>query len=202
MSVTHARLNTGILSWRRRCLLVSCLCVAALVASSCARAHARITPEVIPPLDMPLPPPRLVEAAAEPAPPEPMTLPPEPARTVPPTPRPRTPPAPAPQATEASKPEPPKAPEEPKAQAPTTLRTAPTEQEAQLERRTRGLLLEGTSNLNRIDYGRLSADAKVQYDSAKAFVRQAEEALRSNNLVFASYLADKAATLAAQLRGQ
>jgi hypothetical protein len=84
----------------------------------------------------------------------------------------------------------------------TTLRTTPTQQEGELEKRTRGLLLEATSNLNRIDYGRLNADAKGQYDSAKGFVRQAEDALRTQNLVFASYLADKAATLAAQLRGK
>jgi len=71
-----------------------------------------------------------------------------------------------------------------------------------VERRIRGLLLEATVNLNRIDYGRLNADAKGQYDSAKGFVRQAEDALRTKNLVFASYLADKAATLAAQLRGR
>jgi hypothetical protein len=62
------------------------------------------------------------------------------------------------------------------------------------------LLLEANFNLNRIDYGRLNADARGQYDSAKGFVRQAEEALRGKNLVFASYLADKAATLAARLR--
>jgi hypothetical protein len=67
------------------------------------------------------------------------------------------------------------------------LRTTPTLQEGELERRTRGLLLEATSNLNRTDYGRLNPDAKGQYDSAKGFVRQAEDALRTKNFVFASY---------------
>jgi hypothetical protein len=105
--------------------------------------------------------------------------------------------------TESSKqPELPKAPRNRGTKPPgNNLRDAnPTEGE--LERRTRGLLLEATSNLNRIDYGRLNPDAKGQYDSAKGFVRQAEDALRTQNLVFASYLADKAATLAAQLRGK
>lgn len=195
------RPNTGMQPCRRSVLAVLQVCLVAGLASGCIRAHARATPDP-PPLDVPLPPPRLVEAA-ETTPPEPLTLPAEPARST--LPRPRTPPAPA-QQTESSKPpEPPKAPEEPKEVKPpaaTTLRTTPTQQEGELERRTRGLLLEATSNLNRIDYGRLNTDAKGQYDSAKGFVRQAEDALRTQNLIFASYLADKAATLAAQLRGK
>ena len=129
---------------------------------------------------------------------------PEPARNTPARPR----PAPPVQQSEGTKPEPAKAEadaskpgDEPKTPS-ATLGTTPNGQEAEVERRIRGLLLEATGNLNRVDYGRLNADAKGQYDSAKAFVRQAEDALRSKNLVFASYLADKAATLAAQLRGR
>ena len=56
--------------------------------------------------------------------------------------------------------------------------------------------------LNRIDYRALNADARTQYDTAKRFVTQAEEALRAKNLVFARNLADKAAALAAQLAGK
>jgi hypothetical protein len=194
------RQNTGMQPCRKSVLAFLLVCLAAGLASGCIRARARTTPNP-PALDVPLPPPRLVEAA-ETTPPEPLTLPAEPARST--LPRPRTPPAPA-QQTESKPPEPPKAPEEPKEPKPpaaTTLRTTPTQQEGELDRRTRGLLLEATSNLNRIDYGRLNPDAKGQYDSAKGFVRQAEDALRTQNLVFASYLADKAATLAAQLRGK
>ena len=201
----HDCQNTGIQPYRRIVLAFLHVCLVAGFASGCmrARATAKITPPP-PPLDVPLPPPRLVEAAEETPPPEPLTLPAEPTRST--LPRPRTPPAPA-QQTESSKQpaEPPKAPEEPKEVKPpaaTTLRKTPTQKEGELERRTRGLLLEATSNLNRIDYGRLNPDAKGQYDSAKGFVRQAEDALRTQNLVFASYLADKAATLAAQLRGK
>jgi hypothetical protein len=195
--------NTGMQPCRRSVVAFLLVCLAAGLASGCVRARARTTPDP-PALDVPLPPPRLVEAAETP-PPEPLSLPAEPARST--LPRPKTPPAPVQQQTESSKPpEPPKAPEEPpkepKPPAATTLRTTPTQQEGELERRTRGLLLEATSNLNRIDYGRLNPDAKGQYDSAKGFVRQAEDALRTQNLVFASYLADKAATLAAQLRGK
>jgi len=190
--------KAGMPSCRRRAAAFLPLCIAALLGAGCFRAQARTIPDT-PPLDVPLPPPRLVEAT-ETQPPEPVTLPADPVRNLPPRPR----PAPAParqQQGDPSKPEPSKPAEEPRAPA-TTLRTTPTEQEAEAERRIRGLLLEATVNLNRIDYGRLSADAKGQYDSAKGFVRQAEDALGSKNLVFASYLADKAATLAARLRGQ
>jgi hypothetical protein len=153
---------------------------------------------------MPMPPPRLVEAA-ETEPPEPATLMPEPARNAPLPPR----PAPAQQQGE-NKPEPQKAETPPetkpgddqRAAGSSTLRTTPTNQEGEMQQRIRGLLLEATGNLNRVDYNRLNPDAKGQYDSAKGFVRQAEEALKTENLVFASYLADKAATLAAQLRGR
>jgi hypothetical protein len=196
----HERKHSGNLGRRASAIVFLPICLAAYLASGCRhQVQARTTPEP-PPLDVPLPPPRLVEAA-ETAPPEPVALLPEPARGGP---LPRTPPA-TPQLSEAAKsepPEPPKAPDELKPPAAATLRTTPTEEEGTLDRRTRGLLVEATTHLSRIDYVRLNADAKSQYDSARAFVRQAEEALRGRNLVFASYLADKAATLAVQLRGQ
>jgi hypothetical protein len=201
----HDRQHTGILWCRKSILALLHVCLVAGLASGCLRARARTTPSVAVPLDVPLPPPRLVEAAEEPPQPEPLTLPAEPTRSTLPRP-PRTPPVPAQQTESAKPPVPPPPPEEqpkePKPAAETTLRTTPTQQEGELERRTRGLLLEATSNLNRTDYARLNPDAKGQYDSAKGFVRQAEDALRTKNLIFASYLADKAATLAAQLRGK
>ena len=57
-------------------------------------------------------------------------------------------------------------------------------------------------DLSRIDYRLLNADAKTQYDTAKRFIRQADDAMRAKNLVFAKSLADKAAALAAQLGGK
>lgn len=178
--------------------------LASLALAGCHRAQARTVPDS-PPLDVPLPPPRLVETA-ETEPPEPIALIPEPARNTPSLrTTPATQPRPEPTKPEAAKVEPvpvEPAKEEPRARALTTLQTTPTDREGEVERRIRGLLLEATNNLNRVDYNRLNADAKGQYDSAKGFVRQAEEALRGKNLVFANYLADKAATLAAQLRGR
>jgi hypothetical protein len=100
--------------------------------------------------------------------------------------------------------EPPKPVEEPpKPPTPTTtLQTAPTGTEGENERTTRTLLTRATTDLNRIDYRALNADARTQYDTAKRFVTQAQEALRAKNLVFARNLADKAAALAAQLAGK
>ena len=66
----------------------------------------------------------------------------------------------------------------------------------------RGLVTEATTNLDRVDYNRLDADARTQYDQAKRFVSQADEALKTRNSCFASYLADKAAALAAVLAGR
>ena len=58
------------------------------------------------------------------------------------------------------------------------------------------------SDLNRVDYARLNANARNQYDSAKRFVSLSEDALKTRNLVFAGTLADKAEELAAQLAGR
>jgi hypothetical protein len=67
------------------------------------------------------------------------------------------------------------------------------------ERNVRDLLARAARDLGRVDYNRLSADGRAQYDQSKRFTAQAQEALREKNFVFAETLADKAATLAAEL---
>jgi hypothetical protein len=176
----------------------------ALTASGCLGAQAKTIPE-IPPLDVPAAPPRHVEAN-EPEMPAPLSLPDEPSPTQPS----RQAPAPAQRADapRAAEPKPgtppvegPKLSEEgvkPPA-APPTLQTTPTQREVEVERRVRQQLTHATGDLNRIDYQALNSDARTQYDTAKRFVTQAEDALRAKNLVFANNLAEKAAALAAQL---
>ena len=66
----------------------------------------------------------------------------------------------------------------------------------------RARLTRASSQLQLIDYGRLSTDAKDQYDRAKSFIREADDALRARNLPFAASLTDKAVALAAQLGGR
>jgi hypothetical protein len=56
--------------------------------------------------------------------------------------------------------------------------------------------------LNSIDYGTLSNARKKAYDDAKLFAQQAEDALKTNNVVFAKELAEKAERLAKELQGR
>jgi len=182
------------------------LCLLAVVAlSACAHGQAKTIVE-LPPLDMPAAPPRVVEAT-EPQQPAVVSLPDEP-RSLPPRPatptqrpvdsqRPAEPPKTDQVATEPSRP----AEESPKTPPPTTLQTTPTQREGEVERRVRILIAQAMNDLNRVNYQALNVDARNQYDTAKRFATQAEEALRARNLVFANNLADKAAALAAQLLG-
>jgi len=160
----------------------------------------------LPPLDMPAAPPRVVEAT-EPQQPAVVSLPDEPRTNLPARP---TTPAQKPADQRASEPpkpdqiatEPPRPVDEPpKTAPPTTLQTTPTQREGEVERRVRILIAQAQNDLNRVNYQALNVDARNQYDTAKRFATQAEEALRARNLVFASNLADKAAALAAQLLG-
>jgi len=64
------------------------------------------------------------------------------------------------------------------------------------------MLNQATMALDRIDYRKLNPDAQTQYNTAKRFAIQAQDAIRARNLVFARTLADKAASLAAQLAGR
>ena len=194
----------GLSAW----ILVAAL--AAPLASACTRAHAKTTPEM--PLDVPPPPPRVIDSTEPEPQQQPVSLPEEPAHHSPPrtTKQAKPPDAPKP---EAPRPEPPK-PETPPAEAPkppeeapkppptTTLQTTPPQAEVEMEKSVRTLLARAQTDLNRVDYQGLNNDARGQYDQAKRFMSQADEALRGKNLVFAHVVADKAAALAAQLAGR
>ena len=85
------------------------------------------------------------------------------------------------------------------AKPPALLQTTPPNTEGDLERGVRATLTRAQTDLNRIDAARLTADARVQYETAKSLIRQAEQAVRAKNLLFAKSVADKAAALAVQL---
>lgn len=191
-------------AWRR---LASFGVLAVLLSGgACAHKPVKAVAE-LPPLDMPAPPPRVVEVA-EPQQPPVVALPDEPRTTI------RTRPAQPAQRTDTPRPsEPPKtdvivaetpkpAVDDPPKTPPTTLQTTPTQREAQVERRVNSLIAQAMNDLNRVNYQALSSDARNQYETAKRFATQAQEALRARNLVFAANLADKAAALAAQLLGR
>jgi len=184
------------------------VCICAGLVSGCARAHAKAIPSG-PTLNMPAPPPREVEAFETDVP-QPVPLPEEPARTPlrpRPTPRPEQPRA------EAAKPETPKPadtltpieaakPAEELPKPPITLQTTPAAEQGVVERAIHATLTHATADLNRIDYRALNANARAQYDTAKRFIQQAEDAIRAKNLVLAKNLADKAAAIAAQQAGR
>ena len=168
-----------------------------LAASGCAKAQAKGAAGG-PPLEVPAPPPRVLAPVEEPvtasaAPPEtpaPVAAAPRPAAPRPPVrraePQPETPP-PATATTGQPAPE------------PRDLRAASPAADAAAERQTRDALARAARDLGRVDYGKLNADAKAQYDQSKRFMEQAQQALRDRNFVFGATLADKAAALAAEL---
>ena len=67
------------------------------------------------------------------------------------------------------------------------------------ERSVRDVLARAARDINQVDYSRLSPEGRSQYEQSKRFSIQGEQALRDRNLIFAATLADKAATLAAEL---
>jgi hypothetical protein len=189
--------------------LIPCCAIAlSLAGAGCMRLSARTAPEP-PPLDMPLPPPRVIETATS-SPPPPGTLVDAPASGAPSSRRP--PPrveAPKPEPTKPEPPAPvaevPQPPQEPPRTPPgTTLQTTPPAREAALEKEIRGMLERAAANLSRVDYQKLNPDARAQYDQAKNFAVRAEDSLRSidKNLVFAQQLAKNALDMAVQLAGR
>jgi hypothetical protein len=149
--------------------------------SGCAKARAQTVPDG-PPLAMPAPPPRVVTPLEEPqvvvaAPPVEVPPPATPAAPPRATTPPRTPPA---------------AGEPPRASRPTAADVAE-------ERKVRDVLARASRDINRVNRSRLNADGRAQYDQSKRLAEQAEQAIKERNWVFAGTLADKAATLAAEL---
>jgi len=144
---------------------------AVLLAGGCAKARPSTVPNG-PPLAMPLPPPRIFA-------PLPAAERPEPEAPV------VAAPAPSPPSPDPAR----------------ELRAAPSAADAAAERQVREMLQRAVRDLNRVDYRRLSNEGRAQYEQAKRFLDQTEQALKERNLVFAATLADKAATLASQLGG-
>jgi len=183
--------------------LCAALAITVAVAGACAKAKP-VTVADGPPLAMPTPPNRVLVPPDEPI--SVQAPPPEVADAEEPQPAPARPagrPRPAPPA-EAAKPEPEPppvvaAPAQPEPGR--ELRTTSSAADAAAERQVRDLLSKSSRDLNRIDYRKLSNEGRSQYDQAKRFADQAEQAIKERNFVFATTLAEKAATLAAQLGG-
>ena len=61
------------------------------------------------------------------------------------------------------------------------------------------LLGQVTRDLGKVNASGLNSDGRTQYDAARRFVQQSEDALKARNLLYAGKLADKAAAMAAVL---
>ncbi len=176
-----------------------CLFAAGWIA--CAPARVKTLPEG-PPLEAPVPPAHVVVALEEP--PETPATPTAGAKPNPRVTR-STPRATPPKTDKAAKPDKPE-PAAPVPVKPSTDETPPASTSLQTTanvdeevRKIRAVLDRASSDLAQVDYRTLSGDRKSQYDTAKRFVEQAEDALKEKNVLFARQLADKAATLAALL---
>jgi hypothetical protein len=179
------------------------LLLAAVGAGGCASAGAKSQPTSSP-LEVPTPPARVVVPAEPPPPPQPATDDPG-ARTIQDTAgktAARAPARPAPVAkkdvVETPPPSDPAKPPTVAAPGPTLEQPLPPKPE-EIERDVREKLKKAESDLNKVDYQALNPDGKAQYDTAKRFMKEAQQALAQKNFVFALKVADKAAGLAAGL---
>jgi len=208
-TITTIKPENGVAASRRRGHRVSrwlVLLGLSVVVSACATTRAE-TPRERPALDVPVPPPRVINPLPVPEP-----LPgPEPVGELPPQGT-NTPARPRPQqrdreATTAKpeKPEEAKPVEPPPATAVTPpvpqLRIPETVDTAQLSAQIRDIVDRTRKVLDTVDYRTLTKERRKSYDDAKLFATQADEALKIGNLVFAKELADKAERLAKDLQG-
>jgi hypothetical protein len=183
--------------------LVTCVLALAIgiaSAAGCAKARAETVPAG-PPLAVPPPPDRVIVPPEEPvlAAAPPAEAPSNVIPSVPSRPQPTTKPGPAPSAPPATAVAPPPIVPpvvEPPKPAP------PTAADVAAERRIREILRRATRDTGRVTYSRLSVAGRSQYDQSKSLAEQAEQAIKDRNWVFAETLADKAATLAAELVGR
>jgi hypothetical protein len=174
--------------------LVALALFTAMLAACAAKAQVRTEAEV-PLLDPPPPPPRVVAAyaAPEPIPVTPVVEPATPVRPPARAPRPEQKPEPI-----VSAAEPAESTVRPSGAPSLTLTPSPGS-ESQTLAAIRDLLGRATRDLARVNAGTLNNDGRAQYDTARRFIQQAEDALKARNIVFAGKLADKAATMAAVL---
>ena len=176
--------------------------VGLVVIAGCARTKPVAAPAVVA-LDVPPPPARVISTPPEPVAPVESTTVERPA--------PATRPSRAARST-AARPEAPKPAEpghaEPGSDGPASgtpeaapapaplLRTPQTADESNAERRTNDVLGRAKQLLDRVNPATLGQQPRQQHETARRFVEQAQQALVERNYVLASYLADKAETLA------
>ena len=174
--------------------IISLVLLTAGVGACAAKAQVRTEVE-LPLLEPPPPPPRVVADYAEPEPPavapavEAAAPAKPPARPARPEQRPEPVVAPPEPAETAARP----------SSAPSLTLTPTPGSEAQTVSAIRDLMGRAARDLSRVNINALNSDGRSQFETARRFLQQAEEALKVPNVVFAGRLADKAATMAAIL---
>jgi hypothetical protein len=167
-----------------------CFALLTLALAGCAKARAQ-TPAPVP-LDVPPVPARVIVPDIEEVALASETG--DPARTAPartdtaarPADKPADPPKPGTQ-------DPPKVEEAPRVRVPQMANNE------EADRAVRAIMARAQGLLSGVDYRALTPAARQQYDTARRFITQADNALKIRNYVFARNLADKAETLARQL---
>jgi len=172
----------------------------AFLAAGCAsKAKAATTVPDGPPLAMPEPPPRVILLVEDiPAPPPPAPAP-EPSVTAKPA---ATAKPPAVRAEPPVVSAPPAPPPPTPVEAPREVRSVPSAAAAAEERKVKDVTARAAKDLLRVDYQKLSVEGKLQYDQSKRFSAEADQAIKEKNYPYAMTLAEKAATLAAELAGR
>lgn len=164
------------------------------LAAGCATARAQAP--VLQPLDVPPVPPRVIVPDIE----EVLPQPPDPGASRPPAQRTDPPKPPDSTTGGATTTEPPRtAADPPRPQETPRVRTPQTANDEQAEREVRAIMGRAEGMLKQVPYQQLTGAAQQQYQTAQRFIRQADNALKIRNYVFARNLADKAETLARQL---
>ena len=172
------------------------------LASACSSTRAQTQVEV-PALDVPPVPPRVIGPlptsdlpAVEPVP----DLPPAPAAPPKPAPKPTPKPETKPEAKPETPPDATSSQTNPPAVPP--LRTPNAADGPEAAKAIQDVIDRTYKVLNVVDYGRLTSDRRANYDNAKSFLKQAEEALKTNDHALAKSLANRAEEIANLLRGR
>ena len=185
--------------------------VAAPALTGCASLGAKGKPADLPAMNVPPPPPRVIEPAPEPLPEPVAELPAAPAPPSAPRngtrpPANRQPPAdpkpvdPKPVDAPAADPAPVAAmpPAAPAAQ----LRTPQTADTSNAEKGVRSTLDRSKGLLSNVDYRMLTPDRRKAYDDAQRFIKTSEDKIKQGDFVFAQAMAEKAEMLAKELAGK
>lgn len=181
--------------------------------SGCAALSAKSKAPELPAMNVPPPPPRLIEPAPEPLPEPVAELPAAPPSATatrgtsrPPVSRPAPQPDSKPAESKPADP-PPTPPQDPAPVQPppapaAQLRTPQTADTTNTERNVRGTIDRASGLLKNIDYRLLNAERKKAYNDSQQYIKQSEDALKEGNLVLAVAMANKAETLAKELAGK